>query len=111
MHRAKGVKVPAQPAARKVQIGWTMIKMFDESTDVDFEFQRTMVYKLLSTCAENFVDQVTKSLHMKLELHSLEVIEVNMFMLLLSNAMDNIMEYTNESLNCNGLIHMTHVEF
>jgi hypothetical protein len=48
---------------------------------------------------------------MKLKLHSLEVTEVNVFMLLLSNAMDNIMEYTNESLNCNGLIPMTHVEF
>jgi hypothetical protein len=48
---------------------------------------------------------------MKLELHSLEVTEVYVFMLLLSNAMDNIMEYTNESLNCYGLILMTHVEF
>jgi hypothetical protein len=48
---------------------------------------------------------------MKLELHSLEVTEVNMFMLLLSNAMENIMEYTNETLSCNGLIPMTGVKF
>ena len=70
-----------------------------------------MVDKLLSSHAGNFVDQVTKSLQMKLELHSLDVTEVNVFMLLLSNALDNIMEYTNESLNCNGLIPMSHVEF
>jgi hypothetical protein len=56
-----------------------------------------MVDKLLSTHAANFVNQVTKSLNIKLELHFLVVTEVNMFMLLLSNAMDNIMEYTNES--------------
>jgi hypothetical protein len=48
---------------------------------------------------------------MKLELHSLEVTEVNLFMLLLSNALDNIMEYTNESLNCHGLVPVSHVEF
>ncbi len=48
---------------------------------------------------------------MKLEMHSLEVTEVNVLMLLLSNAMDNSMEYINESLNCNGLIPITPVEF
>jgi hypothetical protein len=41
------VKVPVHPAALKVQVSWTMIKMFNESTDVDFEFQRTKVNKLL----------------------------------------------------------------
>jgi hypothetical protein len=49
-HRAKGVKVPVHPAALKVQVSWTMIKMFNESTDVDFEFQRTKVDKLLKLC-------------------------------------------------------------
>jgi hypothetical protein len=33
-----------------------MIKMSDEPTDADFEFQRTMVNKLLATCAASFVD-------------------------------------------------------
>jgi hypothetical protein len=109
--RAKGVNVPTRPAALKVQIGWKMIEVFDKSTDVDFEFQKAMVDKLLSSCAGNFVDCVTKSLRMKLELNSLEITEVNTFILLLSNALDNIMEYTNESLNCNGLIPVSHVEF
>jgi hypothetical protein len=85
--------------------------MCNESTDVDFEFQRTMVDKLLSARAANFVDRETESLHVKLEMHSLEVTEVNVLMLLLSNAMDNSMEYINESLNCNGLIPITPVEF
>jgi hypothetical protein len=88
-----------------------MIELFDKSPGIDFEFQRTMVDKLLLSCAANFMDRVTKSLHMKPELHSLEVTEVNMFMLLLSNAMDNIMECTIESLSCYGLIPMSHVEF
>jgi hypothetical protein len=101
----------SQPAALKIQVGWTMIELFDKSPGIDFEFQRTMVDKLLLSCAANFMDRVTKSLHMKPELHSLEVTEVNMFMLLLSNAMDNIMECTIESLSCYGLIPMSHVEF
>jgi hypothetical protein len=105
MHRAKGVKAPTRPAALKVQVGWNMIEMFDKSTDVDFESQRAMVDKLLSSCAANFVDQVAKSLHMKLELHLLEVTQVNLFMLLLSNALDNIMQYTNV------FIPMRHVYF
>jgi hypothetical protein len=86
-----------------------MIEVFNKSTDVDFQFQRTTVDKLLSSHAGNFVDQVTKSLQMKLELHSLDVTEVNVFMLLLSNALDNIMEYTNESLSRHCLIPITHV--
>jgi hypothetical protein len=53
---AKGVKVPLQPVALKLQVGWTMIKMFDESTDVNLEFQRTMMDKLLSTRAANVMD-------------------------------------------------------
>jgi hypothetical protein len=89
------VKVPTRPAALKVQVGWKMIE----------------VDKLLSSHAGNFLDHVTKSLRMKLELHSLEVTEVNVFMLLLSNALDIIMEYTNELLNCNGLIPVSHVAF
>jgi hypothetical protein len=50
------VKVPVWLTALKVQVNWNMIEMFDESTDVDFKFQRTMVDKLLSTHAANFVD-------------------------------------------------------
>jgi len=111
MQRAKGVKVPTRPAALKVQVGWKMIEVFDKSTDVDFKFQKAMVNKLLSSHAGNFVDCVMKSLQMKLELLSLEVTEANVFLLLLPNALDNIMEYTNESLHCNGLIPMSHVEF
>jgi len=110
-HDAKGVKVPTRPAALKVQVGWKMIEVFDKSTDVDFKFQKAMVNKLLSSHAGNFVDCVMKSLQMKLELLSLEVTEANVFLLLLPNALDNIMEYTNESLHCNGLIPMSHVEF
>ena len=111
MHRAKGVKVPTRPTALKVQVGWNMIEMFDKSTDVDFEFQRTMVDKLLSSHAASFVDRVTKSFRMKLELHASEVTEVivNLIMLLFSNALDNIMEYTNKTLNCHGLIPATHM--
>jgi len=92
------VKVPTRPAALKVQVGWKMIEVFE-------------VDKLLSSHAGNFLDHVTKSLRMKLELHSLEVTEVNVFMLLLSNALDIIMEYTNEFLNFNGLIPVSHVAF
>jgi len=70
------VKVPTRPAALKVKAGWKMIEMFDDSTDVDFEFQKAMVDKLLSSHAGDFVDFMTKTLRMKLELHSLEVTEV-----------------------------------
>jgi hypothetical protein len=39
------VKVPVWPEVLEVMVGWTMIKMLDESTNVDFKFQRKMVDK------------------------------------------------------------------
>ena len=61
MQRAKGVKVPTRPAALKVQVGWKMIEMFTKSTVVDFEFQKTMVDKLLSSHAGNFVNRTLEN--------------------------------------------------
>ncbi len=56
------MKIPTRPAALTLKVGWKMIEMFNQSTDVDFKFQSTMLDKLLSSHAGNFVDHVMKSL-------------------------------------------------
>ena len=65
------MKVPTRPAALKVQVGWKMIEMFNKSTDVDFEFQKTMVDKLLSSHAGNFVN---RTLEKKMFERSVEIV-------------------------------------
>jgi hypothetical protein len=67
--------------------------------------------KLLSHRAAQFAIHLSNTVRQKLQLHLLESTEVNVFMLLLSNALDFIMEYTNEALNSKGLFPLSHVEF
>jgi hypothetical protein len=78
---------------------------------VDFEFQHNIVDQLLSHHADQHAIHLSNTVRQKWQLHSLELTEVNVFMPLLSNALDFIMEYTNEALNTKGLFPLSHVEF
>ena len=109
--RKSGVKMPQPPVALKQQQGWRVLDLDQFEDAVDFEFQHVIVDKLLSHRAAKYASRLTKTVRRKLQLHSLELTEVNVFMLLLSNALDSIMEYTNEALNSCGLFPLSHVEF
>jgi len=98
-----GIKLPERPVALKQQQGWRVIDLDQYEDAVDFEFQPVIVDKLLSHRAAKYASHLMKTVRQKLQLHSLELTEVNVFMLLLSNALDSIMEYTNEALNSSGL--------
>jgi hypothetical protein len=106
-----GTKLPDRPVALKQQQGWQVVDIDQFEDAVDFEFQHVIVDKLLSHRAAKYASHLMKTVRQKLQLHSLELTEVNVFMLLLSNALDSIMEYTNEGLNSSGLFPLIHVEF
>ncbi len=112
--RKKGrssIKLPQLPVALKQQQGWRVIDEDQFEDSADFEFQHVIVDKLLSHRAAQYAIHLSNTVRHKFQLHSLELTEVNVFMLLLSNALDFIMEYTTEGLNTKGLFPLSHVEF
>ncbi len=80
--------------ALKQQQGWRVSDEDQFKDLVDFEFQHVIVDSLLSHCAAQYAIHLSNTVRQKLLLHSLELTEVNVFMLLLSNVLDFIMEYT-----------------
>ncbi len=78
---------------------------------MDFEFQHVIVDKLLSHHTAQNAIHLTKTVRLKLQLHLLELTTLSLFLLLLSHALDSILEYPIEALNSKGLFPLSHVEF
>lgn len=91
------------------QWNWTIISAVVDALEEEllFEEQSDTMHSLFSDRCKQYVSAVQRKLRLKLQLHSLECNEVNLFTLLMSAAMDSIIEYTNESLMQKGMPVLT----
>jgi hypothetical protein len=101
-------RVPALPAALRHQQNWRLLRIDDQP---NFSFQQTATQYMLKDRFKSFVDGFRRKFSHKLRLHSLETSEVNIFSLLFGQAIDSILEFTNESLSTRNLQLMSPSEF
>jgi predicted RNA-binding protein (virulence factor B family) len=85
--------------------------MDDFATSSHFGNLMDFIDFLLGDRSQNYVNNLQKNLALKLSLHSMEMNELNIFLLLISNAFDSLIEYTNESLNKKKLLPLSYGEF
>jgi len=97
--------------ALQVQRDWDIKSMDDFATSSHFGNLMDFIDFLLGDRSQNYVNNLQKNLALKLSLHSMEMNELNIFHLLISNAFDSLIEYTNESLNKKKLLPLSYGEF
>jgi hypothetical protein len=109
-HVPRKNKVPQCPAALRTQEDWKVIHDW-MSNECSFEEQDTVINDIFANRCRSFIVGVRNKLGLKLQLHSLEVTEVNIFCLLMMHAFEAIMEYTNEAMVSKSFVPTTPGEF
>ncbi len=104
-------RIPNKPVALQVQRDWDIKSMDDFATSSHFGNQMDVIDFFTMQLLPELCRQSTEKLALKLLLHSMEMNELNIFHLLISNALDSLLEYTNESLNKKKLLPLSYGEF
>jgi hypothetical protein len=103
-------KTPQTPAALNAHQGWTLLEPSDFDP-IDFDMQNLFLDDLLTARVNNYVQYIRRRFSDKLRVNLLEPTELNVFSLLISPALEDILEYTNESINVTSCTPVSPSEF